>query len=311
MNSHSIHIFSSKGDAMTLLVCEWLHALKSNFKVIYADEFCEITIEIGANPITSNHILWFRRGRPKFFNALGRGTQIVDYLIKDQSSLIEFLEQNTTNVYGSYVKEIRQNKLIYLKIAKSNGFAIPETLVTTNKNDLIYFREIHGRIITKEISNIMNVMDGNKFLNSRGAFEVLHEHIIKLDKQFDITLFQKLIEKQFEIRVFYFDDNLFAMAIFQDLNELTIDIRDTSSMKSNRNVPFMLDHNITNKLKSFFKMAGLNTGSVDLLLGKDGIYYFLEVNVQGEFHWLSESCNYYIEEEIAKSLITSNNEIKQ
>lgn len=310
MNSQSIHIFSSKGDAMTLLVCEWLLAFKSNFNVIYADEFCDITIEIGVNSIPYNHVLWFRRGRPKFFNAFERGVHVVDYLVRDQSSIIEYLEQNATTVYGSYIKEIRQNKLNYLQIAKFNDFAIPETLITTNKKDLLYFRKMHSRIITKEISNIMNVIDGNNFLNSKGAFEILDEHINKLNKHFDVTLFQKLIVKQFEIRVFYFAGNLFAMAIFQDISEATIDVRDTSSMKSNRNVPYKLDRDTTSKLKSFFKMAGLNTGSVDLLLDKDGVYYFLEVNIQGEFHWLSESCNYYIEKEIAKSLITSHNEIR-
>jgi hypothetical protein len=41
---------------------------------------------------------------------------------------------------------------------------------------------------------------------------------------------------------------------------------------------------------------------VDLIYTPDGEYVFLEVNPMGQFHWLSENCNYYLEEFIANQL---------
>jgi D-alanine-D-alanine ligase-like ATP-grasp enzyme len=49
--------------------------------------------------------------------------------------------------------------------------------------------------------------------------------------------------------------------------------------------------------------ADLNCGSLDLIKSKDGRYVFLEVNPSGQFGMVSYPCNYYLEEEVAKSLI--------
>ena len=46
----------------------------------------------------------------------------------------------------------------------------------------------------------------------------------------------------------------------------------------------------------------LNTGSIDLVLGQDGKYYFLEVNPCGQYRMTSDPCNYYLDKLIAKTL---------
>lgn len=47
----------------------------------------------------------------------------------------------------------------------------------------------------------------------------------------------------------------------------------------------------------------MNTGSIDIVVTKDKRYVFLEINHVGQFGWLSENCNYYIEKHIAQELI--------
>jgi D-alanine-D-alanine ligase-like ATP-grasp enzyme len=53
-------------------------------------------------------------------------------------------------------------------------------------------------------------------------------------------------------------------------------------------------------------MAELNldTGSIDMILDRKNEYVFLEVNPTGQFGWLSKSCNYYIEKEVAKHMLS-------
>lgn len=51
------------------------------------------------------------------------------------------------------------------------------------------------------------------------------------------------------------------------------------------------------------KKCELNTGSIDIIYGIDGKYYFLEVNHCGQFGAVTYRCNYYAEKYIAKSLI--------
>jgi glutathione synthase/RimK-type ligase-like ATP-grasp enzyme len=95
------------------------------------------------------------------------------------------------------------------------------------------------------------------------------------------------------------------MAIFSQLDSLTeLDYRNYNLEKPNRTVPFSLPENIELKLELLMKGLKLDTGSIDLILNREGDYVFLEVNPTGQFGWLSKSCNYYIEREIAKHMLS-------
>ena len=48
---------------------------------------------------------------------------------------------------------------------------------------------------------------------------------------------------------------------------------------------------------------GLETGSIDMVFTKDGHFVFLEVNPIGQFGMTSKPCNYFLERELALSLI--------
>jgi hypothetical protein len=48
-------------------------------------------------------------------------------------------------------------------------------------------------------------------------------------------------------------------------------------------------------------------GSIDLIFNENG-FYFLENNPQGQYEWLSENCNYYVDRYIAEQLIKFQDE---
>lgn len=50
------------------------------------------------------------------------------------------------------------------------------------------------------------------------------------------------------------------------------------------------------------RIISLETGSIDLILTKDGLFIFLEVNPVGQFGMTSYPCNYYLEKLIAMEL---------
>ena len=56
------------------------------------------------------------------------------------------------------------------------------------------------------------------------------------------------------------------------------------------------------------KEVGLNSGSIDILKGTDGKYYFLEINPVGMFEFISAPCNYNFPKLIAQTLIKKQNE---
>ncbi len=137
----------------------------------------------------------------------------------------------------------------------------------------------------KRIPNI-----NDKFINS-------------LPENFFPSLFQKKIDKKFEIRSFFIDNSFFSMAIFSQSNPKTkIDFRRYDHENPNRYVPFKLPKGIENKLFHVMNKLKINSGSIDLIYSNNKEIYFLEVNPIGQFGMISFPCNYYLEKIIAQKL---------
>ena len=121
---------------------------------------------------------------------------------------------------------------------------------------------------------------------------------------FPPSFFQKCIEKEYEIRTFFIENDYYSMAIFSQNDEQTkIDFRNYNESKPNKFIPYILPEDIKSKLIELMKCINLNCGSIDLIVGKDGNYYFLEVNPVGQYDMVSVPCNYNLHKKIAEYLI--------
>ncbi len=93
------------------------------------------------------------------------------------------------------------------------------------------------------------------------------------------------------------------MAIFSQFDNATkVDYR---KYTNNRNVPFNLPQIVEKKIVNLMNLLSLDSASLDLIKGLDGMYYFLEVNPSGQFGNVSYFCNYYIEHNIVNYLISN------
>lgn len=187
-------------------------------------------------------------------------------------------------------------------IAKSVGLDIPSSFIGNEKQEVQLFANSLSALITKPLKTGENVLLDNKIYTL--ATEKCTDNDISnlLDKFFPSYL-QECLDKAYELRVFYLDGKCYTMAIFSQLDEQTkIDFRRYNSKKPNRCVPFILPENIAFLIDKFMKTIDLNTGSIDIVVTKDGRYVFLEVNPVGQFGMVSFPCNYYLEEKVAEYL---------
>lgn len=310
-----IVIISSKKDYTTNEVIEWLIANKTPFQrwnfenKIPLNRFritkYETCIEINNLDLKLCKVIWHRRGRLKHFKKDKHwNLNLNNYLKKEEDSLIKSIEHQlnkTINYIGSYEKEVENFKLDHLIIAKSVGLKVPDTLVTTQKLELIKFNNSNKFTITKDIRYPINIDIDENYISSNGTTVINHELIMSLDSVFAPTLVQEGIVKLYEIRTFFFMDLLFSMAIFsQNDSKTKIDYRNYNEEKPNRNIPINLPLKIKKKIKQFIKKSRLNTGSIDIIYSKEKEYVFLEVNPMGQLDWVSKGCNYYIEKKNCK-----------
>ncbi len=200
--------------------------------------------------------------------------------------------------------DYRLNKLDVLKKAKSIGITIPPTLVSGNKSEVLDFYLKNDRnIITKSLFEIIPKMKETERFWIKTYTQKI-EIIDDLPEHFFPTLFQKNIEKKYELRIFFLDGECYTAAILSQSDPKSeIDFRNQDKKNQNRVVPYKLSPKLKSQIIDLMKIVELNTGSLDFMIGKDGKPYFLEINPVGQFGFINSHCNFSISDDIAKKMI--------
>lgn len=322
-----ILIYSAKTDASTNDVLDWLYYLKADSNLLYRFNgeigLQDFTVKLSNDATIINYdnkainvdknSYWYRRG---YFSLKYKGTlpyndSLLIALAEERQSLLSLLNFELRK--GNYINLASDNdtsKILNLRLATFANLKIPETLVTNKMEEVSSFFAKHKRIITKSICNFkaeLRVGGQSSFVNISGTTKIVTQsHIDSLDnksRNYLPSLFQEYIEKAFELRIFYLVGRFYPMAIFSQSNDKTkIDFRNYDEELPNRCVPYLLPESIEYKLTTFMKEIDMNCGSIDMIVTPDNDYVFLEVNPIGQFQWVSNSCNYDIEREIAKLL---------
>jgi ATP-GRASP peptide maturase of grasp-with-spasm system len=343
MNSEkNILILSNNGDISTTEICKWLKFTNSSFiRINYEDTVKikninindlsnEVKLVVNDNEFELGKIksFWYRRGKLNLEEPCLTNSQLnhqsfnfneaLKHVQKENSRISDLLYYLFVNNFASIralgdFKKAANNKLIHLGIAKELKITIPDTYIVTEKSQLLeLFHKYKDGIITKAISDSTEYLITN---NGQSKYYAIYTNIIPLSdihslpEKFPVTLIQPVIEKKLDIRVFYLNHKFYSMAIFsQEDSQTSLDFRRYNFKKPNRAIPFKLPKELESKLDSFMNKVGLNTGSIDIIYGKDKKFYFLEVNPIGQFGMVSVPCNYFLEKEIAGFL--SNDKIE-
>ena len=317
------------GDHSTDEVIDWLNFYRSDFervnisslteeKITYiwnSDENCITLKRKGKGNIEIKNIRVGWNRRTGFFKDLGSYKSISS---TQDYSLLNFLQGEIAIYRQSFwLNRIEWlcdpaaanfSKIEVLGLAKQNGLRIPYTAITNSKRELCsIINTLQSSIVIKPLKEVklFNIRQDTYFpLTAR----ITKEDVVELPEFFLPSLIQKEILKEFEIRAFYLNEQFYSMAIFSQLDNLTeVDFRNYNYKRPNRVVPFTLPKNIEISLRNLMRELRLNTGSVDILKGKDGEYYFLEINPAGQFGMVSHPCNYNLEKKIAEYLIWLKN----
>jgi len=149
------------------------------------------------------------------------------------------------------------------------------------------------------------IKDGFRLSIDNNLYHLKTHRVVtdEIPDYFAPTLFQKEIEKKFELRIFYIDGIFYSMVIFSQQDSRTeVDFRNYDYQNPTKTSPYQLPHEIELKLKELMKNLKLSTGSIDMIYTVDNDYCFLEVNPTGQFGMISIPCNYMIEKRIAELL---------
>ncbi|MFC9997324.1 hypothetical protein [Nocardia sp. NPDC127526] len=185
-------------------------------------------------------------------------------------------------------------KIVQLETAYRAGFAVPETLITNDVEEARAFLESRpGPVVYKRTGT------------GRGAFTetriVTAADIARLPTiRNSPTIFQDYIHAECDLRIVWVDGIEWVVRIDSQAGVGRVDSRlDTS-------VAFTADRlpaSVSKSLTTLMGTLGLAFGVLDLRVGRDGEFWFLEVNPQGQFAYLEIKTGLPIFESLANLLV--------
>jgi hypothetical protein len=252
--------------------------------------------------------VWFRKGGYVDIDINCNNKTIIKHASHELYALSRFyysIGPNTRTLGTTNI--IRLSKLSILQSFKRHSLNIPPTLITTQKSSLISFKKQHSEVIIKPLS------EGAKFEIDGQLYKLYTEKLVDsiiegLNDDFFPTLLQKCIPKKYEIRSFILNDEVYSMALLTSKGSPDIiDLRWHQQVEEIRSVPYKLPSELQIRMIELMQSLSLDTGSFDIIKGIDDRYYFLELNVAGQFGGLSHNCNYYLEKKVASYLRNGRN----
>lgn len=313
-----ILIFSRAGDVSTNLVIDWLNYYSYSYMRINISETYSSSLFIDINnqniyfdnnpvPIDKVGVIWYRKFGIRWASALDKQhikAPLIEMLGNEYNTALEtLLFILKDKKWLTHPEKVKLNKCKVLIEAQNVGLSIPMTFITNSLNP------IKDRLNSKEKLIIKSVYDMMMIKSKTDTYNMFTKEITMKDMKilpntFFPSLVQHKIEKAFEIRAFYINSQIYAAALFSQLDKQTsVDSRIINIKKPMRTVPYQLDSEDVKKIIMLMQNLGLNCGSLDLIKANDGELYFLEVNPVGEFGQMGYLCNYELHKIIATELI--------
>ncbi|MFM2393605.1 MAG: grasp-with-spasm system ATP-grasp peptide maturase [Bacteroidota bacterium] len=232
-------IISHEDDLSTSQVISWLNYYNVKYFRLNKEESYKVSqLEISnkgvkivlTSKLDSTRIIdfetiraaWYRRGDLKFFNEL-----TIDFWDKSLNAYFKIEYEILKNFIFKYIEDLPRldnyfgaslNKLEVLYVAKKLGLNIPKTIIFENKDSLNL--NINEKFITKPISEGYLYINDDYSTYSMYTAGFDNHHRIK-NEQYIASLIQNEIDKEADIRVFYFNKEVYAMAIMSQANKQT------------------------------------------------------------------------------------------
>jgi hypothetical protein len=223
--------------------------------------------------------VWWRRPHgaevPRLFTGVDHGQFV-------QTECDHFLQGLLWSRLCLWVNDPMNNlrasrKVVQLARAREAGLRVPATLISNDPAEARGFLEgLPGRAIFKRTGAGPGPASKTSFVTA--------DIVSRLDAIVDSpTTFQSYVEATIDLRVIWIDGDLWTVSIDSQAGSSPEDSRFDNSVTFDA---YALPRAIADRIAALMTGLGLVFGAIDLRLGTDGEFYFLEVNPAGQFVYL-------------------------
>jgi hypothetical protein len=180
-----------------------------------------------------------------------------------------------------------EGKIFQLASASSVGLDIPDTVVTSDPEEVKrFYIDHHGKIVSKIVIPAP-ILDHVIYTNL-----VTEKQMEGIDSvRMCPSIFQEEVLKSYELRITVVGDKLLTARIDSQQDEETrIDWRKKPTLNDHAVSfsPCSLPDDITQKIFLFMGKMGLRFGCIDMIVTTDNRHVFLEINPNGQWYFVQQ-----------------------
>ena len=247
-------------------------------------------IILGTHRLESDDVLWLRQsdspadGLPGTKDALPCSA-FFEALI----CMLENLPVRCINPYSAS-RQVR-NKAVQLRMAGASGLKTPATLMSNSPTAVRHFFDQYpDNAICKAFASHVWQQQGSEDLMVTETFSLNREDLPADNEVFTYSpaIYQEKVTKQFDVRAVLMGERVYSFAVRTPANSL--DWRHDAALRKVAVERIATPAAVESSILRFAAAAGVCTGSLDFAVDRNGEWWFLEINEQGQFLWLDDFC---------------------
>jgi hypothetical protein len=249
-------------------------------------------VTLGPHAIDSGDVVWIRRPNPPAPNP---NVAPADKAFADEEYrwfslstmyLLEFLPVRCINPYSA--SRVINNKAVQLCLAARNGLNIPATVMTNAPSAVReIFQNSQRPQVCKAFAPHVWKKEGSEALAVTETFEISAEALPDDEVlTFAPAIYQEKVVKSFDVRMVLLGSTVYSFSL-RTPNE-ALDWRQEVGQGHVTLEEIATPVDVERAVLAFSREAGIEFGSFDFAVDRDGRWWFLEVNEEGQFLWLDQ-----------------------
>jgi glutathione synthase/RimK-type ligase-like ATP-grasp enzyme len=260
-------------------------------------------ITLGTHRLESDDVLWLRQADHHASDHQTSDHQASNHQIREPEKgslptpsffnevayMFESLPVRCVNPYSA-VRFIR-NKAVQLQLAGASGLRIPATLMSNSPAAVReFFDQNPDNAICKAFATHVWQQHGSTDVTVTETFSLTRADLPADDEVFTFSpaIYQEKVRKQFDVRMVLMGERVYSFAVRTPANSL--DWRHDAALKNVAVERIATPAPVESGILRFAAAAGVCTGSLDFAVDRNGEWWFLEINEQGQFLWLDDFC---------------------
>src|ERR1051326_4591382 len=245
-------------------------------------------IRLGTLWLESDDVFWLRQADRQASDDQtpepAKGGAPTPSFFSELAYMFESLPVRCVNPYSAM--HFVRNKAVQLCLARRSGLKIPESLFSNSPAAVRnFFDRYPNDAICKAFATHVWQQQGSTDVTVTETFSLNRADLPADDEVFTYSpaIYQEKVRKEFDVRAVLMGERVYSFALRTPANSL--DWRHDAALRNVAVEPIATPAEVERAILRFATGAGVCTGSLDLAVDRNGEWWVLGINEQGQFLW--------------------------